>query len=839
MKRILSLLLATATLVSLCACSSPKNDPEPTTAEQSTAQQTTAPIQADYTQEEIRAVSELIDAIGEVGYTSLSAINRAEHAYAALSDSQKAALTNAANLTAAREAYDALVSVPKRGTKFDRNVLHTGVYRFRKDLWNDEGMQKLVDAGVDVILSGSTDPTLLDLCQEYGVGVFAHANLPGWPRGVGENAEQFDSLVEKYQKAAESFVDHPVLWALSTCDEPVTQDFEYLGILTKYTEANFPAGLAYINLFPQYASASQLGVNSYEKHIEEYVKYVDTDYISYDHYPYATNTLPLFCDNLQIVADACRENGKDLWIVMELSSTERLLNRGEISVQAYSALCYGARMLNWACWTYGWFEPDYQIVDSKGNYTVMYDYFSSVNAEIAKFSDEYMGYTSVETFAIGNDNEYVSNAHAVTLNGGIQNVFCDLALTDNGSGLVGYFEKSDGSSYGLMVANATDIYGSQGSNVLTFRVPFAKSVYATVDGVKTELTANENGYYSVSIPNCGGSFITVTRDESAFFRAEVARGTAEDTSVDIDLSAIAVGADISAYTASPEGLAELGLEFVIASSDYPFAQALKNAGIALLTTPTSYLGNPFAKSNMAYGPYTFEAFYHTIDSVSDSSALYIFNGEKIDMSSLPRDVVSPFAGVYLDTSDKEFQDLISAAATSFSKAGKDWWAYFGTPGKLSAKQLSWQVWAALAFNAKKVILSDYSEIASDSTLRTALKDTISEVKNISPLLGNYKYVRTYALTDSQKSISDVKFVSDISTDDSAIFGLYGNDSGAAIMVLPGDPDANSNVTVHFTLDGTEAEVTAYVGGEARELTKTGDGYSITLSGPDAVLITVK
>ncbi|MBR6741051.1 MAG: hypothetical protein IKM04_08310, partial [Clostridia bacterium] len=87
--------------------------------------------------------------------------------------------------------------------------------------------------------------------------------------------------------------------------------------------------------------------------------------------------------------------------------------------------------------------------------------------------------------------------------------------------------------------------------------------------------------------------------------------------------------------------------------------------------------------------------------------------------------------------------------------------------------------------------------------------------------------------------SDVKFVSDISTDDSAIFGLYGNDSGAAIMVLPGDPDANSNVTVHFTLDGTEAEVTAYVGGEARELTKTGNSYSITLSGPDAVLITVK
>ena len=836
MKRILSILLATATLVSLCACSSPKKDPEPTTAEQTTASQ-----QQDFTQEEIRAVSELIDAIGEVGYTSLSAINRAEHAYAALSDSQRSALTNAANLTAAREAYDALVSVPKRGTKFDRNVLHTGVYCFRQDLWNDEGMQKLVDAGVDVILSGSPDPTLLDLCQEYGVGVFASGIVPGWWGGEGDNAGTFDDLVpvEDYVKIASSFVDHPAIWAIDIGDEPSALDFEHIGVLTEYAEANFPTGLAYINLYPQYATNKQLGTKSYEKHIEEYVKYVDTDYISYDHYPYACQTEATFCNNLQTVADACRDNGRDLWIVMELSSTYRLLNRGEISVQAYTAMCYGARMLNWACWTQGWFTPDFQIVDSKGNYTVMYDYFSSINAEIAKFSDEYMGYTSVETFAIGNDNAYVSNAHTVTLNGGIQNVFCDLALTDNGTGLAGYFEKADGSGYGLMVANATDVYGSEGSNTLTFRVPFAKSVYATVDGVKTELSADENGYYRVTIPNCGGSFITVTRDEAAFFRAEVARSTAEDTSVDIDMSAIAVGADISAYTASPEGLAELGLEFVIASSDYPFAQALKNAGIALFATPTSYLGNPFAESKKAYGPYTFEAFYHTIDSVSDSSALYIFNGEKIDMSSLPKDVVFPFVGVYLDTSDEEFQDLISAAATSFSKAGKDWWAYLGTPGKLSAQQLSWQVWAALAFNAKKVILSDYSEIASDSALCAALKDTISEVKDISPLLGNYKYVHSYALTASQKSISDVKFVSDISTDDSAIFGLYGNDSGAAIMVLPGDPDANSNVTVHFTLDGTEAEVTAYVGGEARELTKTGNSYSITLSGPDAVLITVK
>lgn len=53
---------------------------------------------------------ELIDAIGTVDANSLSAITAAETAYAALSGDQKTQVTNYATLTAARAAYDALLS---------------------------------------------------------------------------------------------------------------------------------------------------------------------------------------------------------------------------------------------------------------------------------------------------------------------------------------------------------------------------------------------------------------------------------------------------------------------------------------------------------------------------------------------------------------------------------------------------------------------------------------------------------------------------------------------------------------------------------------------------------
>lgn len=59
--------------------------------------------------EKINAVEEAIDAIGTVTLESASAIEAAETAYAALTEAEKAAVSNASTLTAARTAYDKLV----------------------------------------------------------------------------------------------------------------------------------------------------------------------------------------------------------------------------------------------------------------------------------------------------------------------------------------------------------------------------------------------------------------------------------------------------------------------------------------------------------------------------------------------------------------------------------------------------------------------------------------------------------------------------------------------------------------------------------------------------------
>ena len=54
----------------------------------------------------------------------------------------------------------------------------------------------------------------------------------------------------------------------------------------------YPNYQVYINLFPNYATGSQLGNETiygnadYDAHIQQYIENVNTDYISYDHYMY-------------------------------------------------------------------------------------------------------------------------------------------------------------------------------------------------------------------------------------------------------------------------------------------------------------------------------------------------------------------------------------------------------------------------------------------------------------------------------------------------------------------------------------------------------------------------
>ncbi len=88
-------------------------------------------------------------------------------------------------------------------------------------------------------------------------------------------------------------VDHPsetlpegtACWGYSLSDEPGTAAFPALAARVASLRERRPGRLGYINLFPNYAGPAQMGANSYEEYLRNFVETVKPDVLSMDHYP--------------------------------------------------------------------------------------------------------------------------------------------------------------------------------------------------------------------------------------------------------------------------------------------------------------------------------------------------------------------------------------------------------------------------------------------------------------------------------------------------------------------------------------------------------------------------
>ena len=284
-----------------------------------------------------------------------------------------------------------------------------GTYCLEPYARTEAHIRALAEAHIDYICAVSNDPALLDLCEQYGIGLFAQY-LPGWWGGYGGNAGTLaqKNTVERYEQLAQEFVDHPAIWALDVGDEPSALDFAQYGKLFDAAYRLFPRQMPYLNLYPSYAVVPdnspaditrQLGTRSYAQYLDEFVRHVRTDYICIDYYMYDAGVADAYRCMAQ-VAEKCRETGRDFWIILQVNSRDPEVWQSEnrLRHQAYVALTFGARAINWACWTAGWWE--HNVLDADGNPTQQYEKLSRINAEVKAMSDAYMRYRSTATRAL-------------------------------------------------------------------------------------------------------------------------------------------------------------------------------------------------------------------------------------------------------------------------------------------------------------------------------------------------------------------------------------------------------------------------------------------------------
>jgi hypothetical protein len=307
--------------------------------------------------------------------------------------------------------------------------------RFAIGFWVDPPMDAQADARYkDIALAnftmvlggfGATTPAALQqqlmLCEKYDLrAVVAQAGL-----------------------APDKLPLSEALWGYSLRDEPGTRDFPDLRKQVDAIRAARPGKLAYINLLPNYASAEQLGAQTYDEYVARFVLQVGADVLSMDYYPAlqpGADGRDGYCSNLEVMRKYALQEGVPFWNFFNSMPFGPHFDPTESALrwQIYTSIAYGAKGVLYFCyWTPRGdeFPKGGAIITAEGRKTRHYDQAKRINAGIKALGPTLMQLTSTAVYRVkpGDDQ-------AKTLAG------CPVKSISAPSGdyLIGVFKHRDG-----------------------------------------------------------------------------------------------------------------------------------------------------------------------------------------------------------------------------------------------------------------------------------------------------------------------------------------------------------------------------------------------------------
>ncbi|PVD52559.1 hypothetical protein DC498_08535 [Terrimonas sp.] len=193
------------------------------------------------------------------------------------------------------------------------------------------------------------------------------------------------------------FMHHPATAGYFLKDEPSAKDFPYLGKWMKSIHAIDSQHACYINLFPNYALPAQLGTDTYQQYLDEYIAMVAPPVLSFDHYPVIEtkgerHLRKEWFANLEMVAKTVQKNNKPLW-AFALSVAHGLYpvpTLAEIRLQVFANLAYGAQGIQYfTYWTprnKSQYVYHHGPIDDNNKRTDVYEMIKTVNREIQSLS---------------------------------------------------------------------------------------------------------------------------------------------------------------------------------------------------------------------------------------------------------------------------------------------------------------------------------------------------------------------------------------------------------------------------------------------------------------------
>lgn len=259
--------------------------------------------------------------------------------------------------------------------------------------------RQMAEGGWNLVWCGEKD---LDLIQRHGLRGQLQDPLLA-PASLEDPAqrEKLDSLIDRVRA-------HPALYAYFITDEPNASNFPGLGKIVAYLRARDPAHLAYINLFPTYASNDQLGnpgdpTTAYRAHLRQFVEVAKPSLISYDHYQFAANgDSAQYFLNLSLIRQAAQEASLPFLNIVQACSwtpSMRVPNPEEMRYLVYTTLAYGAQGISYYVYCY----PGHTggIASSNGAPTRLFAALTSLNREFVSIATQLQPLRSLGVYHAG------------------------------------------------------------------------------------------------------------------------------------------------------------------------------------------------------------------------------------------------------------------------------------------------------------------------------------------------------------------------------------------------------------------------------------------------------
>jgi len=253
----------------------------------------------------------------------------------------------------------------------------------------EDGLTDLSECGFTV--AGFVKPEVLPKCEELGIKAIVSAGIKRnqWTELTDEQ------IYDAMKQLVEESKDSPAVLGYYIVDEPGASFFPALGKAVAAIKELAPGKLAYINLFPDYATIgapdiSQLETPSYTDYLERYVEEVKPQFISYDNYKVQqsgdltnVNAAASYYRNLMEIRRVAMKHGLPFWNIVssnQIRNFTPIPSPANLLFQAYTTLAAGGKNVTW--YTYYGRGYGYGPVNRQGNKTLSWNYLKMVNEQL-------------------------------------------------------------------------------------------------------------------------------------------------------------------------------------------------------------------------------------------------------------------------------------------------------------------------------------------------------------------------------------------------------------------------------------------------------------------------